>query len=99
VIYFSAEALQSLFFLTTAPDVFARHKLGAKKGLNLTTWNTDQANQVLVAWQRNFSSLVYNATFNQNENVREEYAQIVRMTVANKQVGAVLEITSSGDWT
>uniref|UniRef100_A0A7E4VNZ3 SSD domain-containing protein n=1 Tax=Panagrellus redivivus TaxID=6233 RepID=A0A7E4VNZ3_PANRE len=71
----SAEAFQSVFLVAGAQDVFQRHR-GAKTkefkpNFNPATWNPSKANEIVTAWQRNFTSHIYAHHLNKpEENLR-----------------------------
>lgn len=59
----SAEALQSVFLVASPFDVFIRYKEPkpeVKPLLDTASWSPGKAEQVIVAWQRNFTVALYN---------------------------------------
>lgn len=71
-----ADALQSVFLVASPADVFLRFKQKPgrnpmKVGLNGDAWNETAAEQVLQAWQRNFTKMLYNHKANVDENGNE----------------------------
>ncbi|KHJ88411.1 hypothetical protein OESDEN_11796 [Oesophagostomum dentatum] len=65
----SAEALQSVFLVASPFDVFLRYK-GEKKethpNLDTSLWNPRWAEDVVFAWQRNFTRKLYDHEANKN---------------------------------
>ncbi|CAI5442807.1 unnamed protein product [Caenorhabditis angaria] len=58
----SAEALQSVFLVSSPYDVFARvqqDKSDTHPNLNKKQWSPYMAEQIIVAWQRNFTRKLY----------------------------------------
>lgn len=58
----AAEALQSVFLVSSPFDVFIRYKEPkpeVKPRLDTATWSPAKAEQVIVAWQRNFTQKLY----------------------------------------
>ncbi|KAM3719701.1 Protein patched [Dirofilaria immitis] len=58
-----AEALQSIFLVASATDIYNRFKDGgriySKPNLNLMQWNVTVAENVIRTWQRNFTKNLY----------------------------------------
>ncbi|CAI4232828.1 unnamed protein product [Auanema sp. JU1783] len=58
----SAEALQSVFLVASPFDVYLRFKEGKPEihpNLDTSRWNPRWANDIIVAWQRNFTKKLY----------------------------------------
>ncbi|CAD6193959.1 unnamed protein product [Caenorhabditis auriculariae] len=58
----SAEALQSVFLVSSPFDVYLRvkeDKSDSHPALNRAQWNPYMAQEVIVAWQRNFTKKIY----------------------------------------
>ncbi|CAI2342206.1 unnamed protein product [Caenorhabditis sp. 36 PRJEB53466] len=71
-----ADALQSVFLVASPADVHLRfqQKQGRKPmkdGLDMEKWNVTAAEQVLQAWQRNFTKSLYNHKANVDESGNE----------------------------
>lgn len=71
-----ADALQSVFLVASPADVFLRFKQkpgrnSMKTGLDMDAWNETAAEQVLQAWQRNFTKSLYNHKANVDEDGNE----------------------------
>lgn len=64
---FRANALQTVLMITSASEVYQRGKNSDKKNLNRYDWSIEAADKVLTAWQRNFTSFVYNYANNSND--------------------------------
>ncbi|KAL6736819.1 hypothetical protein Aduo_007125 [Ancylostoma duodenale] len=64
----SAEALQSVFLVASPFDVFLRFKdkKDTHPNLDTATWNPGWAEDVVFAWQRNFTKKIYGHEANQN---------------------------------
>ncbi|OZC11766.1 hypothetical protein X798_00946 [Onchocerca flexuosa] len=64
----SAEALQSVFLVASAVDIYNRFKDGgkvhSKPNLNLMQWNVTVAENVVRTWQRDFTKNLYNHEWN-----------------------------------
>lgn len=63
-----AEALQSVFMVASARDVFGRVRFSEKRSLNQSSWSLEAAENVLTAWQRNFTSYVYDNINNTDDD-------------------------------
>lgn len=64
-------------FVSSEYDIFLRYKDGGKPGLQLHDWSQAKAEEVLNAWQRNFSGLVYQSSLNLNQAKRDEYWSVL----------------------
>ncbi|MFH4980639.1 hypothetical protein AB6A40_007348 [Gnathostoma spinigerum] len=64
----SAQALQSVFLVSSPNDVYLRFKDNRKrylkKSLNSSNWNIEMAQKVISTWQRNFTHNLYNHKWN-----------------------------------
>jgi patched 1 len=64
----SAEAFQSVFLVSSSQDVYQRFKntnLDEKPYFNATPWSPKHADNIIQAWQRNFTEKLYKHRFNQ----------------------------------
>lgn len=59
--------MQTVLMITSAADVYQRVKYSDKKNLNRYDWSPEAADNVLTAWQRNFTSFVYNYVNNTDD--------------------------------
>uniref|UniRef100_A0A0N4ULA9 SSD domain-containing protein n=1 Tax=Dracunculus medinensis TaxID=318479 RepID=A0A0N4ULA9_DRAME len=70
----SAEAFQSVFLVASGQDVYLRFKdlkPDVKPNLDLISWSPSKANEVVAAWQRNFTEKLYNHKWNdEKKNIR-----------------------------
>ena len=53
----SGEALQSILMLVSADGLYEMHKGG--KGMSVAQWSISRAEEVIKAWQREFTSVGY----------------------------------------
>lgn len=65
----TADALQSVFLVASPNDVYLRFKqkegrTSQKPGLNTSSWDAQVAQQVITAWQRNFTKSLYGHKYN-----------------------------------
>uniref|UniRef100_A0A0N5AYX8 SSD domain-containing protein n=1 Tax=Syphacia muris TaxID=451379 RepID=A0A0N5AYX8_9BILA len=70
-----AEAFQSVFLVSSGHDVYLRYKEGKpdlKPNLDVKSWTPRKANDIVQAWQRNFTKNLYDHPWNHvKENVRQ----------------------------
>ncbi|CAP23390.2 Protein CBG03294 [Caenorhabditis briggsae] len=86
----SADALQSVFLVASPADVFLRFKQKQgrnppKSGLDQEAWNETAAEQVLQAWQRNFTKSLYTheANFDADGNERRTLHPLASTSIAD----------------
>ncbi|KRY48811.1 Protein patched -like protein 1, partial [Trichinella britovi] len=66
---FRAEALQTVFMMSSAAEVYERFASShSESTLARVNWSIENAQSVLTAWQRNFSNLIYDYANNTAEN-------------------------------
>ncbi|TMS35052.1 hypothetical protein L596_002529 [Steinernema carpocapsae] len=66
----TAEAFQSVFLVAGSSDVYYRFQGGKpdiKPNLNAKTWSISKANEIVSAWQRNFTKRLYDHPWNQRQ--------------------------------
>ncbi|CAL2032757.1 unnamed protein product [Caenorhabditis brenneri] len=85
-----ADALQSVFLVASPADVFLRFKQKPgrnpmKTGLDMDAWNETAAEQVLQAWQRNFTKSLYNhaSNFDEMGNERRTLHPLASTSIAD----------------
>ncbi|KRZ03809.1 Protein patched -like protein 1 [Trichinella zimbabwensis] len=65
----TAEALQTVFMMSSAAEVYERYASShGESTLARVNWSIENAQSVLTAWQRNFSNLIYDYANNTSEN-------------------------------
>ncbi|KAK6738691.1 hypothetical protein RB195_020666 [Necator americanus] len=81
----SAEALQSVFLVASPFDVFLRFKEKKDSHPNLDTamWNPGWAEDVVFAWQRNFTRKLYGHEANKNPEENRVFHPLASTSIAD----------------